>query len=274
MALVIGAWIQFARPRLAASRIEWPITAAAGVLCLGIGVFLAATDLPSRFRTLNETFLGLALLLPYLQLRRPLPGRVALWIALVLLAVMVAGGERVSVITDLAETLGLLFLAPIGLDLVDRGILDSSAVTSVRARWSWYGFLFVAPLVFSVLEYGVKVRGGALGELVRYTVRPTEAFICMFLIGLYFAVVLGRTGAVTEATPAAGAISAPETAPAAGASSGPEATSGPETTSGPGVGGIPEPDLEISLERQPRELTIPPAERYADASQTHQGESR
>lgn len=183
LALLLAPWIQFVRPRLAGTAREWPVTAAVAAVCAALGVFLLVTDLPSRVRTLNEAFLAAALLIPYVQLRRPLRTSVAGAITAGTLAVMVFG-ERTQSVTDLAEVLGVLLLAPIALDLVDRAILDGSARPSPRLRSGWYAFLVAAPVLFSVLEYRVGVGGGAL----RYAVRITEAFVCLLLVELYFAV--------------------------------------------------------------------------------------
>jgi hypothetical protein len=187
LALLLAPWIQFARPRLAGTPREWPTTAAVALACAAVGVFLLVTDPTPRVRTLNEAFLAAAVLIPYLQLRRPLRPGHALALSVVALAVMVLG-ERAQTVTDLAEVLGVLALAPIGLDLVDRAVLDPAARPSPRLRYGWYAFLVVAPIVFSVLEY----RVGAGGAAVRYAVRITEAFVCLLLVELYFAVLLGR----------------------------------------------------------------------------------
>ena len=183
LALLLTPWIQFARPRLAGTARQWPVTGAAAALCAATGAFLLVTHLPPVLRTLNEAFLGAALLIPYVQLRRPLPRWAPVLLAAVAVAVMVLG-ERTHPVTDLAEVLGVLVLAPIGLDLVDRAILDGSARPSPRLRSGWYAFLVAAPVLFSVLEYRVGVGGGAL----RYAVRITEAFVCLLLVELYFAV--------------------------------------------------------------------------------------
>ena len=183
LALVLGAWIQFARPRLAGSPREWPVTGTAGVACGAVGVFLLATHLPSVVRTLNEAFLAAALLIPYVQLRRPVPRWLPVLLPVATLAVIVLG-ERVQSVTDAAEALGVLALAPIALDLVDRRILDPAARPSRSVRYGWYALLVVAPVLFSVLEY----RLGVGGEALRFAVRITEAFVCLLLIELYFAV--------------------------------------------------------------------------------------
>ena len=202
-ALVVAAWIQYVRPRLSGHRAEWVVTALAAAVALAVGLALLASDLPSRWRTLNETFLALALLLPYLQLRRPLPRAVPIGIAVVLFGAVVAF-ESTAAVTDLAETFGILILAPVAFDLVDRGILDPTARTSTRTRWLWYVALAVVPIVLSVLEYQVGVDGVA-GVAVRYGVRVTEAFVCLLLVEVYLAVLLGRTGR-RDAAPAPAAV--------------------------------------------------------------------
>jgi len=192
LALLLALWIQFASPRLATTARQWPVALAAGTGCVAMAVLLLLSDFPSRFRTLNETFLAAAVLFPYVQMRRPLRPRLAAWLAVGMLAVIVLG-QGTQVVTSLAETLGMLMLAPIAFDVVDRGILDSAARTSPRLRYAWYAVLVVAPVAFSVLEYGIGFAG-AVGEATRYSVRIAEAFVCLLLIELYFAVGLGRTG--------------------------------------------------------------------------------
>jgi hypothetical protein len=190
LALVIAAWIQFVRPRLTGTDREWVVTALVAGLCLALGLFLVLTDLPSRFRTLNEPLLAAALLVPYVQVRRPLPGRSALWLALGVLTVTVVF-NRTAVITDLAEMLAALILVPLALDVVDRGILDPEAETSRPLRYAWYGFLVLAPIVFSVLQYQVGFDG-VLGEALRYSVRIAEVFVTLLLVELYAAVMRSR----------------------------------------------------------------------------------
>ena len=73
LALILALWIEHARPKLSGSRLEWPLTLAVGVASAAAAVFLLWTDPPSRFRTLNEPFLAAAVLVPYVQIRRPLP---------------------------------------------------------------------------------------------------------------------------------------------------------------------------------------------------------
>jgi hypothetical protein len=199
-ALVVAGWIQSARPRLTGHRREWAVTGVVAAVSLAVGLLLLiASGLPSRWRTLNETFLALALLLPYLQLRRPVPRLLAGATAVALLSVVVAL-ESTAAVTDLAETFGILILAPVAFDLVDRGILDRDASTSGRSRWLWYAALALVPVALSVLEYRVGVAG-VPGVAVRYGVRVTEAFVCLLLVELYLAVGLGWTGRSSPRSP-------------------------------------------------------------------------
>jgi len=189
LALLLPLWIQFVRPRLRGSRREWFVTALAVAACLAVGLWLfgGAQGVPSRIYTLNETFLALAVLLPYVQLRRPLPAAVPLGLSGgVLLVVLVASGT--TLITDLAETLAMLVLVPLGLDVVDRAVLDLRRWTPELWRWAWYAFLVLAPACFALLYDAVG------GNFLRYAVRVQEAFVGLLLIELYFTFVLGRTG--------------------------------------------------------------------------------
>jgi hypothetical protein len=192
LALVVAAWVQFARPRLVADRRQWGLTALAAAVLFAVGIALLLSDLPSRFRTLNEAFLALGLLIPYLQLPRPLR-RSVVWTTVAVVLVLVVAFNRTAAVTDLAESLAVLLLAPVAFDVVDRGILDPQAGTSPALRRAWYALLVAAPVCFSLLEYQIAL-GGLPGEVARYCVRITEAFVCLLLVEFYFAVALRRTG--------------------------------------------------------------------------------
>ncbi|MEJ7742087.1 MAG: hypothetical protein WKF73_05765 [Nocardioidaceae bacterium] len=95
LAALLGAlWIQFARPRLLGSSAQWLVTAAVAVALLELGVWLYnsdVSDIPSRFKALNEALLALGLVIPYVQLRRPLPKAVPVTVVAVLLAITIFG---------------------------------------------------------------------------------------------------------------------------------------------------------------------------------------
>jgi hypothetical protein len=191
-ALVLSAWIQYVRPRLAGRRAEWPTALLVGVIMLVIGIALVQTHLPSRFRTLNEAFIALGILIPYVQARRPLNRIVSYGLPGVVLLLVLVVGDR-GVVRDQAESAAMLILIPIGLDLIDRGILQSDAVTSVRVRWSWYAALVLIPIVFVALRKGAHVDGWA-GNRMLYSQRGLEGYIATFFIEVYFAVFLGWVG--------------------------------------------------------------------------------
>ena len=119
LTVLLALWIQLIRPRVSADRRAVCITATAAVVCIAVALVLLASDWPSRFRTLNETFLAAMLLIPYVQLSRRPSRRGALAISLGLLCVVAALGTT-ALVTSLAETLGVLILAPIAFDVVDK----------------------------------------------------------------------------------------------------------------------------------------------------------
>jgi hypothetical protein len=186
LALMVAAWIQFARTRLAGSRREWSVTPAVGLACAAVGIALLATDLPSRFRTLNETFLAAAIVLPYLQLPRPLPRWVPIAFSGSVFAVVVFFSHT-EFVTGLAETLGVLILLPLAVDVFDRRIVDPSAPGSPAMRYGFYAALVLVPTTLSALERTLDVDG-VLGAATRYGVRLHESFVCVLLVVIFFAV--------------------------------------------------------------------------------------
>jgi len=90
-------------------------------------------------------------------------------------------------------------LVPLGLDLVDRAVLDPTRWTPEVRRWSWYAFLLLAPAGIALLYRAVG------GEALRYAIRVQEAFVGLLLLELYFTVGLSRTGQRRPAREAADA---------------------------------------------------------------------
>jgi hypothetical protein len=185
LALLLAGWIEFARPRLAACRWRWPITLAAAAACAAVATFLLLGDQPARLRTLNESFLAIALLLPFLQRRSVLAPRIAVMASLGVLAVMVAG-SGIPHVVGAAETMAVLVLAFPGLWIVDRHILDGHPVGLTALQLIWYAVLVAAPLAFSMIASAQF--GGPLGDVAGHGVRTIEAFACMLLVEIYFTV--------------------------------------------------------------------------------------
>lgn len=195
LALILCAWIQFVLPRLGATS-RWPVALTAGAACMAIGIGLYVTQLPSQIKTLNETFLALGLILPYVALVRPLR-RWPLLASAVVLIVVVLGtvfGPETGLIVQLAEAMVMLFLVPLSFDVVDRGILEPRARTSSALRYSGYALLVVVPLVIVALGTAARSGEGA-ADVLEYVGRAHEAFIGVLLVLVYLAVLRGRAGA-------------------------------------------------------------------------------
>lgn len=179
--LMVSVWIQFARPRLAATAREWPLTLLAAGIWAALGLALRYGSVPPQLATLNEAALAVAALLPYLQLRRPLPAWA--WVVPVAaVAVPLIGGHN-AVTTDLAEAFGALVLIPLCVDVADRGILDGSAVPLLRVLIWMAGLIVVVALLHTFID---RTPVGFFDELMRYISRVTEMFIAGVLLHTYF----------------------------------------------------------------------------------------
>lgn len=185
-ALILAAWIEFVRPRLTGRRMEWPITIAAAVALAVLGVVMVESDWPSRVKTLNEAMLGLALVIPYVQLRRPLPTWLAVAISVFALAAIVVFNHT-DAVTRYAEGFMLIVLAPLAFDVFDRGILSPGRRVPAAPRYIFYALLVLLPIASSLIYHAQLFHDGIAGEWIRYEVRVHESFICMLLVLLYFA---------------------------------------------------------------------------------------
>lgn len=183
-AVVLAAWLQIGLPRVPPHlQIRWAIGLGAFWALVGIGFILS--DLPSRIRTLNESALALAFLLPYVTLRRPLP-RWALLSVPVMIAMVVWGvtQDPQGWIVDQAETFGFLILAVLTFDAVDRSLLEPGRSTRIWALWAWYSFMVLEPIVVSAL--GTEMRGdsGAVPLALQWLGRIHESFLGVLLVVL------------------------------------------------------------------------------------------
>ncbi len=186
LALILPLWIQVARPRLAGSRAQWPVTGLAALSCLLTGVVLYNSSIVSSVRTLNETFFALTLLIPFVQLRRPLPRRLPalISVAVVLLTVVAQHTGLHHLSTQLAEGVVMLTLAPLALDVGDRGILEPTRPTAAPLRRAWWVALALLPLVAIALKH--VMTSPSLHAVIEYITRAQEAPVGLLLIHLYF----------------------------------------------------------------------------------------
>lgn len=183
-AVVLAAWIQFALPRLQASRrMTWSIGHGAVWLIIGIGLYMS--DLPSRIKTLNEAALALAIVIPYVALRRPIPRWIPYsTVVLIALTVWAVGWAPDSWVIDQAETFGFVVLAMLTFDVFDKQLLDSSAQEPVKTRLAWYGFMLLEPIVVSALGVAIREDSDPLSLTLRYLGRIHESFVGMLLVAL------------------------------------------------------------------------------------------
>lgn len=201
-AIVLAAWIQFGRWRLEGAQLWRPALTLGAFFALA-GVWLLSTDPPSSIKTLNETCFALAVLVPYVALRRPLPGWAPV-LSLVLIAAVVTGVVLWpdSLVVNLAETMTTLVLAPLAFDLFDQGILDREPWTDLRLRLAGYAALIVIPTVVVLLGTERRTEGGLVNNVLHYLGRSQESFVGILLVALFLAVGLGASGRPRGETPA------------------------------------------------------------------------
>ena len=159
-----------------------PVIAAVVALELAAGVALAASigHIDSRIATVNEGVLAAAVVTAYVSLRRPLRWAGAAAAALLLVTIL---ANRTAVITQQAETLAFITLAPLAFDLGDRRSLDPGAPDRPGLRRLTWAALLIIPVLISVLRD--RAYEGLLGEVIRYSSRLTEAFLGTLMVLVY-----------------------------------------------------------------------------------------
>lgn len=184
-ALGLAAWIQFGLPRLSPpQRVKWGF--GVGIFWALAGAWLLSSDLPTKVVTLNEAAFGLAVVVPYVSLRRPLPkawvyGGVAILMALTVWGIWWAPE---SWVIGQAETFGFVILAMLTFDVFDRVLLNSGAEVTPWLRWLWYIFMILEPIVVSGLGTGLRDGDGSLALILEYLGRIHESFIGVLLVAL------------------------------------------------------------------------------------------
>lgn len=190
-ALFLGLWIQVMMPRIPSGR-RMPWALGYGAFWALVGVGLALSELPSRIKTLNEAALALAIVIPYVTLRRPL----ARWVlgavpALIALTIWAVGWAPQSWIIDQAETFGFVILAMLTFDVFDRVLLDRDAEVNRPARWAWYGFMVLEPIVISLIGTDARHGVGPAALTLEYLGRIHESFFGMLLVAIILHLVRG-----------------------------------------------------------------------------------
>jgi hypothetical protein len=182
VALVACAWLQFVRPAARRRGISLPVGLFGGAICLGAAFLCKNVEsLPLSVQTLNEAFFGLAFLLVYVALPRPVRWAPLLSVALV---IGLLAGHDTSVVIKGAEAWVVLVLAPLSFDVFDRAILDPDAKESHAMRLAWMAVLILIPLVAVAAHH--HVGHGHVRGIRDYISRANEAFIGLLIIHAYF----------------------------------------------------------------------------------------
>jgi hypothetical protein len=204
LALLLSPWIEFARPRLAGTRLEWVVTVLAALVMFAVLIVMYSDhSIRGTVRTLNETFFALTFLILYVQSAKR-PSRSVAWglSLLVLIATLVV--DHTSLMrfpTNLAEGVVMLILAPIAFEVTDRGILRPGEPSPLWMRQAWWVLLLVLPAFFILVRH--THVGGPIGAADYYATRAQEAFAGMLLLELYFAVRRSHWLTGAEAAPKA-----------------------------------------------------------------------
>lgn len=201
LALGLGLWLCPIRRWLGSAALGVALVLGAGCLLAGWWLLAGPLSHPehSRFITLNETMLALAVLLPYLEIRRPLRWwAAALPVAAFTLPVVAAG--RSETVTTMAEVFAAVVLVAITVDLVDPSLLDGSSPHRWRSL-AWLGLLSALVVVFRVWADWNEPEG-FFGHVLLYLARGNEMFLAVIGLTLLFGVLCPqaqRAGATASA---------------------------------------------------------------------------
>lgn len=190
LALLICAYIQFVRPRLASGAQGWRTATAIGFGCLVVALILRDGRMPSALGTLNEPWVAMFPLVLYFQIRRPL--RWPLAYSFVVLAGTIALFNH-GLVSDQAESIVAIMLAPIAFDVADPTILERRSADRPIARGIWCIVLAVSWTLLTVFVR--DPREGLSGFVDRgfdYALRSDETILGLLIVHVYFSYVLGR----------------------------------------------------------------------------------
>ncbi len=173
-------WLHFVRRDAQRRGIGLAVGIVGGLVCLGLGILFKKAGWPSSIGTLNEAWFGLAFLLPYVMLPRPLR-----WAPLFSLAVVVGLliAHDTSIVVKGAESWMVLILAPLGFDVFDRAVLDPAAKESHLSRLAWMAILIAVPLAAAALHH--HVGHGHVNGIRDYVSRANEAFVGLLIVHAY-----------------------------------------------------------------------------------------
>ncbi|WP_298886971.1 hypothetical protein [uncultured Serinicoccus sp.] len=202
-ALLLGAWIHFALPRLPRGSHRLMVASGVGLAFAVLGWWMLSTEgLRSSIATLNEPALALAVLVPYVTLSRPLARWAPVGVSVVVLITVALGLwagdpqpgvqlESVNWVISMAEMMALVFLAPIVLDLTCPWILDRSERGRSGVLPTLLGLALV-PVIVSGLGQEARAGDSVLPLMLNYLGRSHEAFVGFLLLVAYFGLLQRR----------------------------------------------------------------------------------
>jgi hypothetical protein len=201
LALLLAAWIDFVRPRLAGSDRRWQLTLMTAVVFIALG-FLVQVGTPGSVATMNETLFSCAVLFCYFELSRPLPSWAwALPVLAVIFAALTGGNNTVA---RQAETVAAFVLVPIAFDFVDRSVLEADQPRRWIRLAPWMTFLAAAAVALHVLRPSDPQN--VVEDVLLFCSRMPEVAIAVLMLHIYF-VALDVARQPPERSPRPGSVS-------------------------------------------------------------------
>jgi hypothetical protein len=175
-AAVLVPWVLLVRSRRP-HRLPAAVVVGAPALMAVIGVALYVTNLPSPVRTLNETALALAVLMPWTAARRPVPRWTSGAIAAVgALGIVLAWLTSQPLVVTFTEAYAMLLVAVLTFELVEPHLLDPQrAPRPTAVRVGWLLLLVAAALATTLMDY----PAGEPETLARVLSRGCEGYVAL-----------------------------------------------------------------------------------------------
>lgn len=200
-ALLVAVAVDVTPPGPRTTRTRALLLVSAGVL-LVVGLLLGRSALPSNVATLNEALIGAGLVCAYLVPSRPWRG--APWTTLGTLVFIVVLFDTAFVL-DQAESLVPFMLAPIGLDVVERRIMQPGQPDRPRLRLAWMALLTVVLLAaIAAAPWAREQLDDPLTLGIDYTRRAGEACWAWLILHAYFWVSRSRNRSRAASAPDSG----------------------------------------------------------------------
>jgi hypothetical protein len=189
-AILVCGEIQLLRGRLRTPELLMTM-AAVGLLLIGAGLALRASDLGQTLTTLNEPILAAGYLLLYLCL--PRSRTTAVLTSLITIAGIVLFFHT-SFVLNQAESLVPLVLAGPAIDIVDPHMMDPDQETDRRLLIGWMvGLLVVAIVLMPMASWARSELHGPALSTIDYLQRAAEGYWGWLLVHFYFAFWLGSS---------------------------------------------------------------------------------